>query len=76
MKLTVDGALFMDFQVIGVGPILRDHQGDVLLATSIKEQGIQDPETIEMLVVLRGLQTCLTLGLSNVIIESDCQFIV
>lgn len=53
-KFNIDGALFTDFQVASVGAILRDFQGYVLLATSIKELGIQDLETIEMLAVLRG----------------------
>lgn len=38
--LIVDGALFNDFQVVGVGAILRDSSGDVLLASSIKDLGI------------------------------------
>lgn len=73
VKLNVDGALFIDFQVVGISAILRDTQGDVLLAASIKEKGIQDPETIENLSILCGLQLCVHFGITQLLVEFDCQ---
>lgn len=43
---------------------------------SIKEKQVQEPETIESLAILRGLQQCLHLGITNLIIESNCQLVV
>lgn len=36
--MNVDGALFEDLQVMGVGVVLRDNKGCVIMAASICEQ--------------------------------------
>lgn len=40
----------------GIGIILKDPHSEVLFVASIKEEDIQEPETIETVAVLYGLQ--------------------
>lgn len=46
------------------------------MATSIGERTLFQPETIECLAILRGLQQCIPLSILNLIVESDCHSIV
>lgn len=46
------------------------------MAMSKKERGLLQPKNVESLAILRGLQFCLQLGISNFMVESDCQSIV
>lgn len=45
------------------------------MAITKKERGILQPEAVECLAILHGLQFCLQLGISNLLVESDCQAI-
>lgn len=45
--------------------MLRDAEGEVLLAASKKEHEVNDQVEVEQLATLRGLQLCLPLGLRN-----------
>lgn len=40
LKLNIDGSLFANTQSAGVGMVLMDHTGNVLLATSMKESNL------------------------------------
>lgn len=75
-KLNIDGALFAEIHAIGFGAILRDHNVDVLLAASIKENDFQLLESIEFLAILIGLRPCLSLDIFKLLIESDYQLVV
>lgn len=55
-KLNVDGALFFDIQKVCVGFICSDHERRVVLAASIAERNVREPETIEALTFSRSLQ--------------------
>lgn len=46
------------------------------MAMSKKERGLLQPKTIEGLAILHCLQFCLQLGITNLMVESDCQSIV
>lgn len=75
-QLNTDKALFADLQYAGINAILQNSDGDVLMATSMKERAIQNFEIVESLAILRGLSLCIHLGISQLIIESDWQFVV
>lgn len=75
-KLNVDGALFFDHQMVSVGAILRNDNGDILLAASMRELTLMQSEHIECLAILKGLQICLQLGISTLIVEFDCLLLV
>lgn len=68
--------LFFDCQNAGIGAILCDDKGEVIMVVSIKEKALFQPETIECLTILHGLQQCITLGMSHLVVVSDCQSIV
>lgn len=76
VKLNCDGALFFDQNKIGIGAILRDAQGSVIMALSKGEEEFLEPEIVEAMAVLRGLQICLNIGFKNLVIESDCKNLV
>lgn len=47
--------MFYDDQRAGVGAIHWDSKGDLVLATSVLENEVQTPETIEAVAILRGI---------------------
>lgn len=53
LKLDVDGAMFFDQQKAGIG--FRDHKGKAVMATSMAERWVANPESIEALAILRSL---------------------
>ncbi|XP_035541668.1 uncharacterized protein LOC118344672 [Juglans regia] len=76
LKLNVDGAIFANPHVAGVGVILRDSEGTVLLAASMKESEVGDPAKIDMVAMLRGLRLCIPMGIEKLILESDSLLMV
>lgn len=50
--------------------------GKVVMVASKVEPEVEDPEAIELLAVFRGLQLCSTMGISNLLVESDCLLLV
>lgn len=75
-KLNVDMTLFFDHWEAGVGTILKDYKRDVIMAASVKERASLQPENIESLAILSGLQFCMHLGIHDLIMEFDCQSVV
>lgn len=75
-KVNIDVTLFFDIQEACIRATVRDNRGDIMLVASIKEKQVQEPKTIQSLAILRGLQQCLHLGITNLIIESNCQLVV
>lgn len=55
LKLNVDGVVFGDLHKASMGIVLRDADGDIVMATNIVENEVNDPEPIELLAILRGL---------------------
>lgn len=78
LPLSIIGSgIFYNLQAVGCGIVLRDNLGDVLMiATNIRKKGLQDPETMECLAILRGIQLCLPFGIFNLVVESDCQIVI
>ncbi|XP_018860262.1 uncharacterized protein LOC109021962 [Juglans regia] len=71
LKLNVDAAVFPEWDKAGVGPVLRDENGRVIMALSRAEIPMEGSEGIELLAIFRGLQQCATMGVSNIVVESD-----
>ncbi|XP_048502819.1 uncharacterized protein LOC125498622 [Beta vulgaris subsp. vulgaris] len=70
-KLNSDAAIFKNQQV-GLGGIVRDCEGDVLLATCLRIEGSKDAEVAEALSTRHCLQVAVDAGLRNLIVEVDC----
>lgn len=75
-KLNVDGSIFFNHNGVGIGLILHDFAGITLKSICCVEAGLCELEDIELLATLRGLQFCLRMGFKNLIVESDCLFMV
>lgn len=70
------GQYFFYQQKAGVGVILRDHKGEVLVAYSKVETEMTSPEFIEVIAMLKGLKFCAQQGVPKLILESDCLLLV
>ncbi|XP_041011437.1 uncharacterized protein LOC121255225 [Juglans microcarpa x Juglans regia] len=76
LKLNVDGAMFSYLRKAGVGVVRRDNKGKLVMAASKMRNEVEDPATIKLLDLLRGLQPCVHLGFSKIVVESDCLLMV
>ncbi|XXG86241.1 hypothetical protein AAC387_Pa11g1173 [Persea americana] len=61
VKLNVDGVIFENVQKAGVGAVLRDEKGNVIMALSKIETWVAKADDIEAVAALRGLQMVLTI---------------
>lgn len=75
-KLNVDAMLFFDLTIVGLDAIVCDWRGINLLATSVPESHVAQPETVEALSILGELQLCLHQGFDPLIIECDYLLVV
>lgn len=46
------------------------------MAASIEEKYVQNSKTIENLAIFKGLQQCVHLGISHLILEFECHMVV
>ncbi|XP_042983365.1 uncharacterized protein LOC122312778 [Carya illinoinensis] len=76
LKVNVDGAIFADQRKAGIGVVLRDTNGAILMAASKIEMEVDEAATIEAIAILRGIQLSLPLGIPKLIIETDCLHVV
>lgn len=76
MKSNVDGVVFFDQNKVGIGFILRNAQGETIMAACLPEEGIKTPKEVELAAILRGLQICIELEIKKIILKSDCLFIL
>lgn len=66
----------MDFHKAGIGVILRDKSGEVLMADSkVESNQVEHPKVIVLLALFRGLQLC-SMSISSIIVESDCLLLI
>lgn len=72
----MDDALFFDTQKVGIGFIVWDQAGKVMLAASVAKKNVDNPAVIEALVALHSFQLCMHNGFTNIILESDCLLLV
>ncbi|KAK9991251.1 hypothetical protein SO802_026236, partial [Lithocarpus litseifolius] len=70
-KLNVDDALFKEPRKGGIGSVIRDWNGDVMVALSEILPKVCDVDTIEALVVRKGVCFAVETCFHNVIVESD-----
>lgn len=76
LKLNVDGAMFFCPRNAGVGVVLINERGDVILACSKMANEVANPKFIEALAMLRGLQLCVQWGIPKLIMKNDCLLLV
>ncbi|KAF5459270.1 hypothetical protein F2P56_023231, partial [Juglans regia] len=71
LKLNVDGAIFSELHKAGVGVVLRDDAGKVILSASKVEFEVNNAEAFETLAIFHALQLCASMGIHRLIVESD-----
>ncbi|XP_048498228.1 uncharacterized protein LOC125496729 [Beta vulgaris subsp. vulgaris] len=70
LKINSDAAMFDDGKV-GIGGVVRDAEGDVLMATCVVMEGGGEVDIAEGLAARHSLQVALDAGFRCVILESD-----
>ncbi|XP_040999440.1 uncharacterized protein LOC121245502 [Juglans microcarpa x Juglans regia] len=76
LKLNVDGVVFSDLRKPGIGMVLRDSHGNVVMAATVSGNAMNDPTIIELFAIFKGLQLCLPLAIPKLIVESNCWLVV
>lgn len=59
-----------------MGVVLRNEKGKVIIAYYRLENEMTNPESVEAVVMLRGLQFCVQWGILKLMVESDCLLLV
>uniref|UniRef100_J3L042 RNase H type-1 domain-containing protein n=1 Tax=Oryza brachyantha TaxID=4533 RepID=J3L042_ORYBR len=70
--INIDAALFQTTRQMGMCVLIRDHNGDCLLASNERAVGILTPEIAEAWAIRRALTIAKEEGLQRVIVASDC----
>ncbi|PON64686.1 Ribonuclease H-like domain containing protein [Trema orientale] len=76
LKLNVDAAVKCSSDFIGIGVVVRDCNGIVLGASSLKFAGHLSPFLAECVAVREGIKFAINHGLSPGVIETDAQNVV
>ena len=70
-KLNFDAAIFTDISTSGVGVIIRNEKGQVMVALSSKGLAVIDSEEVEVLACRQAMEFALDDGFSDLIVEGD-----
>ena len=70
-KLNYDAALFSDLGKIGVGAVIRNEKGEVMVAMTACGLAVQASEEAELLACRRALEFAVDAGFYRLIIEGD-----
>ena len=75
-KLNVDGVLFDKIHKAGVGVVLRNGVGNVIMAMSKIKNGVDNADDIEAVAALSALQLVFHSEVSSVILEGGSMWVV
>jgi hypothetical protein len=70
--VNVDKATFASTRKMGVGIVVRDHNGNIIVACGEQINEVIIPEMVEALAIRRAISFSLDEGFSRVIIGLDC----
>ncbi|XP_039791741.1 uncharacterized protein LOC120657488 isoform X2 [Panicum virgatum] len=76
LMLNVDAALFKNPSRIGVGVVIRDHDGDFKMAFCKVMDRIKDPEMAEAMAVRCAVIFAKEKNLQHIVVASDCHNII
>ncbi|XP_073284608.1 uncharacterized protein [Primulina huaijiensis] len=76
IKINVDAAVFDDSDFFGVGVIVRDDKGMVLMARAGCLEGVLTPYLAELLAVREGIILAYHLQWTNIIVNTDARNVV
>ena len=75
LKLNSDAALIKGVD-IGMGSVVRDSLGEVLMATCCGLMAVDSPDLAEALSMRHGLKVAVEAGLRALMVETDCKKLV
>jgi ribonuclease HI len=70
--INVDAAIFSSTRQMGMGVVIRDHNGMCLAAYSERAEEVVAPEVAEALAIRRAIIFAKDEGFSKIIVSSDC----
>ena len=76
LKVNVDGATTKHQNTVGVGSVIRDELGRVIVAMSRKIQAPLGPLEVETKAFEAGLQLARDMGYQDIILEGDSLILV
>ncbi|KAL5845767.1 hypothetical protein ACOSQ3_009291 [Xanthoceras sorbifolium] len=75
-ELTCDASVGSLPKVVGLGLMIRNHNGLIMAAGSVCVGAFYSPQVAEVVALLHGLRFAVDSGLSNVHVESDAQGVI
>ncbi|KAI5337026.1 hypothetical protein L3X38_016295 [Prunus dulcis] len=75
-KLNVDAAYIPDTGVGGIGAVIRNEKGEVMVATALPLHTATSPKHAEIMAPQFGLNFAWDAGFSSILVESDSQAVV
>ncbi|ONI15824.1 hypothetical protein PRUPE_3G063400 [Prunus persica] len=75
-KLNVDAAYIPDTGVGGIGAVIRNEKGEVMVATALPLHTATSPKHAEIMALQFGLNFAWDAGFSSILVESDSQTVV
>ena len=75
-KVNVDGALFNVDNIVGLGVVIRNEQGQVMVSLSERLPLPSSVIEVEALAAQRGLQLAAETGFKNIVLESDSRILI
>ncbi|KAL5811377.1 hypothetical protein ACOSQ3_028113 [Xanthoceras sorbifolium] len=71
LKLNVDASLKAEASLVGLGDVIRDHEGLFMAGLSRKLYGLVSVEVAEALAILNGIHLAIESGFNHLLVESD-----
>ena len=75
-KVNVDGALFYADNTAGLGVVIRNEHGQVMVSLSERTLLPSSVIEVEVLAARRGLELAVETGFRNIVLESDSQILI
>ncbi|GLU23845.1 hypothetical protein SLE2022_398210 [Rubroshorea leprosula] len=76
VKINVDGAVSSHKRIYGMGAVVRNNSGEVVVAMACKGQGAVGVEIAEACCMCKALQWACEFSFDRVMMESDCASLV
>ena len=76
MKTNYDGAMFGESDQAGLGVVIRNSEGQVMVALSEKIKKPHSAQSVELLAARRAVTFCIETGFQNSIFEGNSELVI
>ena len=76
LKVNFDGVVFREIEEAGLGVVVRDSHGKVLVALAEKIKLPSSSDEVEALAVVRAITLAMDLNLPSFIVEGDSEVVI